>query len=183
MFESRATLVLALLAAAAAGCAAASGRGERTTETELPDLVLERLEGPPWRLRDLAGQVVVLQFFATFDNASIALASSLEQIHIAFQHRGVSVVGVAMDPPSTRRREEIVDSFCALNNITFEVVLADEALGAGETPIGDIPVIPATVVFDRRGRAVASTTGVFNRQELTGLIEALAEGTPHPLLQ
>jgi peroxiredoxin len=175
--------VLALLAASLSGCAAGAARGvERSPETSLPDLELERAEGPPWRLRDLAGQVVVLEFFATFDNGSIALATALEQLHIAFQHRGVSVVGVAMDPPAARRREEIVETFCALNNITFDVVLASEALGAGETPVGDIPVIPATVVFDRRGRPVASTTGMFDRRELTGLIEALVEGTPHPLL-
>jgi peroxiredoxin len=173
----------AVVAALSFGCAgAADTPTARTPETALPDLALDRIEGPAWNLRELAGQVVVLEFFATFDNVSIALTTALEQIHIAFQHRGVAVVGVAMDPPSTRRREEIVDSFCALNNLTFDVVLANEALGRGETAIGDVPVIPATVIFDRRGRPVASTTGMFNRQEISGLIEALVEGTPHPLL-
>jgi peroxiredoxin len=183
MHPWRSTFAIAVAVAAIASCAAEPGRGaERQPRTALPEIALERPEGPPWSLRDLAGQVVVLEFFATFDNGSIALATALEQIHIAFQHRGVSVVGVAMDPPSTRRREEIVETFCALNNLTFDVVLASEALGAGQTALGDVPVIPATVVFDREGRPVASTVGMFDRQELTGLIEALVEGTPHPLL-
>lgn len=161
----------------------ASCSGAQQPESNLPVLELDRLDTGSWNLRDEAGQVVVLQFFATFDNSSIALATSLERIHVAFQHRGVSVIGIAMDPPNMARRGQIVDAFCSLNNLTFDVVLASEALGQGATEVGRIPTIPATVIFNREGTPVASATGVFQSDELTGLLEALVEGRSHPLLE
>jgi len=104
-------------------------------------------------------------------------------MHIAYQQRGVSIIGIAMDPSTTPHRREVVEAFCALNNLTFDVVLSDPALAAGETELGRIPTIPATVIFNREGDAVASTTGIFRREDVTELIEAMLEDRSHPLLQ
>jgi peroxiredoxin len=166
------TAVLAAALAASVGGAGCGTLGGR--RTRLPELMLERLDGGTWDLRDEAGRVVVLQFFATFDGSSLALASTLERIHVRFQPSGVSVVGVAMDPGEGHARRRVVDAFCSLANQSFEVVLASDELGRGETALGRIPTIPATVVFDRRGDPVASVTGVFREAELTALLEDLA---------
>lgn len=160
-----------------------AGCGARQGETNLPSLRLRSLDGGSWNLHQEAGHIVVLQFFASFDNTSISLASELERLHIDFRRRGVQVIGVAMDPPSVPRRREVIEAFCALNNVTFDVMLASEALGEGETEIGRIPTIPATVVFNREGDPVASATGMFRRQEMVELLEAMIEGQSHPLLQ
>ena len=171
-----------LVSALALGALLAAGCGAQRPRTNLPDLTLQRLDGGEWNLHDEAGTVVLLQFFATFDGSSIALATALERIHIAYAQRGVTVVGVAMDPPSTRRRSQIVETFCAVNNLTFDVVLASEELGQGETEVGRIPTIPATVIFDRDGDPIASAQGRFDQDELEGLLDALLERRPHPLL-
>jgi len=169
-------VALGLLLTIAAGC------GAQRPQTNLPDLTLQRLDGGSWNLQDEAGSLVVLQFFATFDNSSIALATALERIHIAYAERGVTVIGVAMDPASTRRRSHIVETFCAVNNLTFDVVLTSDALSQGETDVGRIPSIPATVIFDRDGTPVASAQGRFDQDEVEGLLDALIAGRAHPLL-
>jgi peroxiredoxin len=163
-------------------CLAGCG-GVQRPETRLPSLELDRLDGSRWNLRDEAGRIVLLEFFATFDNSSIALATSLERLHVTYRHRGVSVIGVAMDPPNAQRRYQVVEAFCALNNLTFDVVLASEELGRGQTAVGVIPMIPATVIFDREGRPVASATGIFRREEVESLLDALVAGGSHPLLE
>jgi peroxiredoxin len=161
-------LVVGLLLAAAwctGGCA-----GSRLHRTG-PTLTLDSLDGGRWRLADEQGKVVVLQFFATFDGASLPVVRELEEIHIQFRHRGVAVVGVALDPGDGAQRRRVVEAFCAVNQLTFEVLLATPALANGETDLGQIPVIPATIVFDQNGQPLASTTGLLNRQELTQLLE------------
>ena len=62
-------------------------------------------------------------------------------------------------------------------------MLASEALGEGSTELGRIPTIPATVIFNREGDAIASTTGMFHREEIVDLLEAMVSGRPHPLLE
>ncbi len=168
-----ATVLLALLG----GCAGGQVR------TNLPSIELERIDGGTWNLQDESGRIIILQFFASFDNSSISLSTALEQLHIEYREQGVSVVGVAMDPPSSRQRREVVEAFCALNNLTFEIVLASDELGNGDTEVGRIPTIPATVIFNRAGDPVASATGPFRRDEVIDLIEALIHGRLHPLLQ
>lgn len=161
---------LLLVAVSGAGCGTLASQS-----SHLPELTLQRLDGGTWDLRDEAGRVVVLQFFATFDNSSLALATKLERVHIRFQPRGVTVVAVAMDPGEGRTRRRIVDAFCSLANLSFEILLASDALGQGETEIGRIPVIPATVIFNRRGDAAASVTGIFRENELVALLEDLVD--------
>lgn len=160
-----------LLACVALGSLVGTGcAGQRTN---LPSVDLRRLDGRDWNLRDEAGNVVVLQFFATFDNSSMMLVNSLERIHILYRERGVSVIGVAMNPGEGRARRRIVETFCSFANLTFDVVLASDALGEGDTELERIPVIPATIVFNRRGDAAASATGVVREPELMALLDQL----------
>ena len=139
--------------------------------TNLPSVELERLDGGRWNLTDEAGNVVVLQFFATFDNSSMMLVNALERIHIRYREQGVSVIGVAMNPGEGYARRRIIDAFCSLANLTFDVVLANDDLG--ETELERIPTIPATIVFNRRGDAAASATGIFRERELIDLLDRL----------
>jgi hypothetical protein len=164
-----ATLTLMALLLNSSGCALFQGR----ETTNLPELRLDRLDGGSWELRGEAGRVVVLQFFATFDNSSLTLVTELEQLHIQYGSRGVTIVGVAMDPGEDRIRGRVVEAFCALANLTFDIVLASDSVGRGETELGEIPTIPATVIFNRAGEPVASVAGRFRDEELEELLEGL----------
>ena len=160
--------LFALLAVVGVGCG-----GSRPRPLGPPELRLERLEGGEWNLADEAGQVVVLHFFATFDGPSQASASVLERLHVTHQHQGVRVVGVAMDPDVGGGRRAMVETYAALNNLSFDIVLASDELGEGGTAVGRIPAIPATVVVDREGQPTASSVGVLRWGELEALVEQL----------
>ena len=143
------------------------------------DLELPRLDGGTFRLSDERGRVVVLHFFASFDGPSQSVATALEQISVTHRDRGVTVIGVAMDPELGHGgRQAMVESYCAVSNVTFEVALASDALFEGRTDVGRIPAIPATVVLDRRGRPVASVAGTFRRSELERLLAPLVREEP-----
>lgn len=184
-----AAAALCLGGAAVAGCGGARLDGTVVTAAgaEAPpaepaepiDLELPTLEGGTYRLSDDRGHVVVLHFFASFDAPSQAVAPVLEQVHIEAADRGIRVVAVAMDPEVGRvGRREVLESYCAANNLTFTVLFATPELTAGETDVGRIPEIPATVIIDPDGRPVASFTGPFLGSELTELLDRVVAATP-----
>jgi len=177
----KAQLARVLLLSLLAAITACSGAGARTTGTatnprrgyEGPELELPRLDGGSWRLSDEAGRVVVLHFFATFDGPSQALVTIVEQTHIVYSPRGVSVIGIAMDPGTGRNRQTVVDAYCSLSNLTFDVMLASEELATGQTDIGRVPAVPTTAVLDQRGRPYATFEGIFRGEQLTAVLESL----------
>lgn len=85
-----------------------------------PDFTLETLEGQSIRLSDLRGQVVVLNFWATWCPPCRAEMPTLEKIAREYKDQGVIVVGVnstIQDDPNA------IPGFLAQHGITFPILL------------------------------------------------------------
>jgi thiol-disulfide isomerase/thioredoxin len=152
-------ILLVGVAAAAAGYAyhawrtapaAPSSDGlSRLLSAEFPDL-----GGHPQTLRQWSGQVLVVNFWATWCapcREEIPLFVRLQQAHGA---RGLQFVGIAIDQP------ENVRAFAAEFNMNFPVLIGGlDAIDRARALGNKAGVLPFTVVIGRDGVLVSTETG------------------------
>lgn len=112
--------------------------------TEAPPFSLTSLGGDGVDLASYRGQVVVLNFWATWCAPCVAEMPSLERLHRALGPEGLVVVTVSTDEDEDRLRE-----FVEHHELTLPILLDP----GGHTAAADYRtmVYPATFVIDRQG--------------------------------
>jgi len=119
-------------------------------ETRRPDpftLSLPRVGGGTVRLSLYRGQVLLLDFFTTWSQASLLAIPGYINLHEKYRERGVSFIGVAMDDLGDTAAAPFVTGL----EIPYPVVVATDGIRKGESPFGEINANPLLVVFDRDG--------------------------------
>ena len=116
---------------------------------EIADFSLISIDGATFRLRDLKGKIVLIDFWATWCPPCREAVPSLEKIHRDWNSKGVVVLGVDDEFAGTIR------SFNSKNGVTYPTLLdpdrkVHELFGVDGNGQG----IPLSVVFDREGRFV-----------------------------
>lgn len=129
------------------------------------DFAVTRLDGGPWRLSDHRGQVVLINFWATWCGPCQEEMPALSAVALNNPPASVSVVGVSVD---TLSRDRIAD-FAARNHIGFPVLLPDRSWQLDEAVSG----IPTTLLIDRSGRVAKTYTGPVRRKDLQADIDEL----------
>lgn len=133
--------------------------------------------GAPRSLADLRGDVVVVNFWATWCVPCVEELPRLQGIQDRYADRGVRVVGVAVDDPAER---DHVYAFARSRGVRFEVLTGGTTVHMRALGLGD--VLPATAVLDANGAVVTRLRGVATRRELNRAVrdalqvEALATG-------
>lgn len=117
-----------------------------------PALVLPSLSGPPVDLAALRGQVVVLNFWATWCAPCVAEMPSLERLHRALGPEGLAVVTVSVDEDEAQLR-----AFVERHSLTLPVLIDP----GGRAAAGAFHAVryPQTFVLDRSGRLVRRYAG------------------------
>lgn len=145
-----------LLAAAIALPAAASVHAEPVMRRwpsgrATPALELAAWEGPAFRLGDTRGQVVVLNFWASWCEPCRSEMPSLELLAERHARDRVSVLAV-----NYRETDGAIARFLAQWPVTLPILRDRD--GAAALAFG-VRVFPTTVVIDRRGQAAFTVTG------------------------
>ncbi|MES1929474.1 thioredoxin [Salinisphaera dokdonensis CL-ES53] len=138
-----------------------------------PDFSLPDLQGNPHAIGDYDGQVVVLNFWASWCKPCREEVPMLIDAQNEWGDEGLQVIGLAVDPPEAAR------DFAADYNINYPV-LADPTEGARiqdrytaeGTPAG---VLPYTAIIDRDGHIVARIAGALNHAKLADIVQPLLE--------
>jgi len=145
-------VVAALLVMAACAPAAAPAGGMPAVDSPAPDFTLTDLDGSTVSLKDFRGQVVFLNFWATWCGPCRAEMPDIETLHRKYRDRGVIVLGVDL-----RETRETVRAFVEEGGYTWTFLL-DTTGGVG-TRYG-VRGIPSSFFVDRQGviRAVAVGT-------------------------
>ncbi len=164
-------LVLAILALVGWGLAKAQA-GPRS-EGEAPDFVLETFDGETIRLSELRGQVVVINFWASWCPPCREEAAYLEETWRAYRERGVVFLGV--DYVDT---EAEALAYIAEFDITYP---NGPDLGTRISQAYRIQGVPETFFVARDGTLRGVKIGPLAPPELEQRLEALlAEPYPEP---
>ena len=169
----RVTAALALAAArlrpAAAEVAGAQHRpwplGRAT-----PPLALPGLDGPPWSLAEARGQVVLLNFWASWCEPCVAELPALERLA-----RERAADGLAVWAINHRESEAAVRRFRERTGTTLPLLMDNDGSAARAW---QVRIFPTTMAVDRRGRVAFSVVGELDwtgAQALAWLAPLLAE--------
>jgi peroxiredoxin len=135
-------LISILFLLAASGCKRTSL--PPTIGNPAPAFALKDLDGKVVRLSDLAGKIVVLDFWATWCGPCKQATEELESLHRKFRDRGVVVIGISVDKGGDAA--EKVKEFAKRQGMTYLLLMDD---GTAKTAY-QANVIPATFVLDRQ---------------------------------
>jgi cytochrome c biogenesis protein CcmG/thiol:disulfide interchange protein DsbE len=139
---------------------------------EAPDFTLSRLDAPgDVSLSALRGQVVVLDFWATWCPPCLAMMPVLDQVHARWSSRGVAFVGVNSDGGGATVDD--LREFLAKNRIPYPVVLDAGRVGA----LYKVESLPTLFIVGKDGRVRATFIGMQTQKRLD---EALAAATAAP---
>jgi cytochrome c biogenesis protein CcmG/thiol:disulfide interchange protein DsbE len=135
---------------------------------EAPNFTLPQLDGPPVTLGKLRGQVVVINFWASWCAQCQAEQAALDQAWQQFQDSGVVVIGVNFEDSAGAAR-----GYVRTHNVTYPVV--EDASSKTALAYG-LRGVPETFVVNKSGRIVNHVIGLVTAAALTGEINSMLTG-------
>jgi thiol-disulfide isomerase/thioredoxin len=163
-------LIAATLIAGAVAAPAAAQHGAKDAP---PELTLHTLAGDGVSLSEFRGEVVVVNFWATWCIPCREELPLLESLSHAYAQDGVRFVAVSTDEPSTRH---LVPAAIEEAGVTF-----DNWVGATTRDMKRLGLgteLPATAVLSRDGAIVARLFGVVTENGLREQIERATRAEP-----
>jgi len=115
------------------------------------DLVMPQLNGGSWRLSEHRGEVVLINYWASWCGPCREETPGLIDLARDYRYKGLSIVGVSMDMGG----KPAVDSFIGEFHMPYPVLMPD--LASLSAPA--VEALPTTVLVDRNGRAAKSYVG------------------------
>jgi cytochrome c biogenesis protein CcmG, thiol:disulfide interchange protein DsbE len=144
---SRTALALAVAATVFLGCGDLAAAGDPgKLGTPLPKLALHTLDGKPFSLADHKGQVVVVDFWATWCGPCHIQARILEPIFRDYQGKGVKFFSVDLGEPPDR-----VKKFLAKKPLPYPTLLDPQDSAAERLQVYALPTV---MILDKSGKIV-----------------------------
>ncbi len=112
-------------------------------KTAAPDFTLKSRDGKNVRLSDLRGQVVLLNFWASWCGPCRQEMPILDEIHNKYKSLGFSVLGVNLDAKSSKAISYLKDT-----PVSFPVLY--DPKGEVSSQYG-VQAMPSTVIIDKDG--------------------------------
>lgn len=130
---------------------------------ERADFTLQGLDGTPWKLRELGGKVVLLNFWATWCPPCRKEMPDLEALYGQYKSQGLVILAISDEDAAKVR------PFIAERRISYPVLLDP---GRTVHELFQIEGIPKTFVYDRAGKLVAQSIDMRTRRQF---LEMLAQ--------
>src|SRR5437660_8099699 len=136
------------------------------TYNPAPDVQFTKLDGSPFRLNDLRGRVVLLNFWATWCVPCRNEIPSLSAMQKDLDARGLSIIGVSYDDTA-----DLVQEFQKDIPQSYQIVLGGRE-GGSQLPA--LP-LPTTYIIDRQGRIRDKMIGERTRAAFESVIKPLLD--------
>ncbi len=137
--------------------------GEAILGLNLPDL-----QGRNLALSQFKGQVLVVNFWATWCEPCKEEIPEFAKIHGKFSEKGVTLLGIALD-----EREQVA-AFVDQYRIPYLVLIAPlDAIEVSRKAGNPKAALPFTAILDRQGRVVSSHLGGLDQARLEAAISPL----------
>jgi len=116
------------------------------------DFTLKNLSGKDVSLSDFRGNIVFLNFWATWCPPCRQEMPSMEKLHEKYKDRGLTILAVAGDGEGV----ELVRPFVEERNFTFPVLIDDRGKAAD---IYRIFAVPTTIIIGTDGKIIGKVQG------------------------
>lgn len=165
---SAALLMFTLLAAIQSPVAAAADElctaGKRAANL---DFTLASITGGEVRLSDYKGQVILLNFWATWCAPCRKEIPWLVELHDEYRERGVVVLGVSVDESVAH-----VKPFVETLQVSYPILIGKDRADVKEA-FGPLLGFPTSVLVTRNGMICTRHTGITSKAQLDLEINAL----------
>jgi thiol-disulfide isomerase/thioredoxin len=135
-----------------------------------PDVEFQTLAGQPFRLKELQGQVVLLNFWATWCLPCREEIPALNALQSELQAQGLRIVGASLE-----------DSIEGVNAYQQEVAKFEYQVLVGENGLKvqfEQSVLPTTYLIDRQGRIRQKIIGSKDKAGWEAVVKPLLAETP-----
>lgn len=156
------SIITPLFLAAAVVLTACSSGAEAP---KAPNFTLLNLEDKPVRLSDFSGQVVFINFFATYCPPCRLELPDFVRLQERYRDKGFVVLGISVD----QDWEKVMPFFIKALEINFPVLRATPAV---LKDYGDIFALPTSFLIGRDGRIIKEFKGMVTESEIEPLIIA-----------
>jgi len=132
----------------------------------LPDVNYTDVQGHAYKASDLAGKVVIVNFWATWCKPCQREIPDLSKAYEKYKDKGLVMLGVMTDSPDNNQLLNFQSDF----EMTYPVVRSNsDILVSYHYP----DALPTTYVFDRGGKQVFSHVGPLHVEKLEQIISPL----------
>lgn len=130
-----------------------------------PDFVLDDASGKPVRLSDYRGQVILLNFWATWCTPCRVEIPWFMEFQKAHQSRGFAVLGVSLDEDGWDAVRPYIDE----HMVNYHVVVGNDDLAQ----LYGASSLPTTFIIDKSGRIAATHVGLCSKSEYEADMKAV----------
>jgi cytochrome c biogenesis protein CcmG, thiol:disulfide interchange protein DsbE len=118
---------------------------------EMPRLALEQMGGGVWRMEEHRGQVVLVNFWATWCGPCREETPGLSRLARELGPEGLAVVGVSLDQGDRGKVRRFVEEFGVPYPVAFPGAMSQVEQG--------LEGVPTTILVDREGRVAKTYVG------------------------
>ena len=147
------------------GTSQAGGIAPVASRRAMPSLVLEQLGGGEWKMAEHRGQVVLVNYWATWCGPCWEETPGLVRLAHDLGPRGLAVVGISIDQGGREKVQKFVDDFKVPYPVAFPEPLSQVAWG--------MQGVPTTILVDKEGRVAKSYVGAVREADFREDVEAL----------
>ena len=144
---------------------AAVGLGARVG-AQVPAFQVQDLDGNAHDSRAMPGQVVLINFWATWCPPCRTEMPGFEQVYRAMHGRGFEILAISLDNGSP----EAVEQFATELELTFPIVAGHARVARA---FDGANVVPTSYLIDRQGRIRRKVVGMLNHQDLEAAVDTL----------
>jgi cytochrome c biogenesis protein CcmG/thiol:disulfide interchange protein DsbE len=123
----------------------------------MPEVVMAQLDGGTWRTGDHRGQVVLVNYWATWCGPCWEETPGLVRLSREMGPKGLAVVGVAIDEGGREKVKKFVDEF----RVPYPVVMPERL---SQVEFG-LEGVPTTILLDRQGRVAKTYVGAVRQRD------------------
>jgi len=136
--------------------------------TKIPAWELHNLDGETVSNEDFAGEVMLVDFWATWCPPCRAMIPNLIELQEDYADKGFTVVGISLDQEGSEK----VAAFKEEYGVNYPMLMGDSAVTEA---FGGIQFLPTSFLIDGQGRILARHVGLVEKATLeTEINRALA---------
>jgi thiol-disulfide isomerase/thioredoxin len=145
------------------------------SEASMPSIVMKDLNGRDVTLEQYKGQVVLVNFWATWCAPCKVEIPWMIEFQKKYSSRGFTILGVSMDEDGKKAidpflQKERFDVNGQKEAMNYPILLGNDAVA---DKFGSIVGLPTSMLFTRDGKKIRTIVGLVNHDDIAKAIEGL----------